>query len=61
MSDRKNHNQVQNIHTGVLTILVNFKSVFLLRKKTLQESISVQVDLNQEINEGLILLLSCER
>ena len=53
---------MQSIHTGVLSILVNFKSVFLLKKKkTLQESLSVQVDLNREIKEGLILLLACEK
>ena len=55
-----NHIQVQSIHTEVLWILVNFKSVFLLKKKTLQESLSVQVDLNRKIKEGLILLLACE-
>ena len=30
--------------------------MFLLKKKTLQEPLSVQVDLNKGINEGLILL-----
>ena len=53
-----NQSQLQTIHTGVLSILVNFKSVFLLKKKTLQESLSVQVELNQEIKEGLILFIS---
>ena len=56
-----NRSQVQSIHTKVLSILVNFKSMFLLKNKTLQESLSVQVDLNQEIKEGLILLLACEK
>ena len=55
-----NHDQVQSIHTGVLSILVDVKSVFLL-KKTLQESLWVQLDLNDEIKEGLILLLACEK
>ena len=48
--------QVQSIHTGVLSILVNFEMDVLVKKKTLQEPLSVQVDLNQGIKEGLILL-----
>ena len=51
-----NHIQVKGIHTGVLSILVNFEMDVLVKKKTLQEPISVQVDLNQEIKEGFILL-----
>ena len=35
--------------------------MFLLKKKTLQESLSIQVDLNREIKEGLILLLAREK
>ena len=35
--------------------------MFLLKKKTLQESLSVQVDLNWEIKEGLISPLACEK
>ena len=50
-----NHNQVQSIHTGVLSILVNFKMGVLVKKKTLQEPLSIQVDLNRGIKEGLIL------
>ena len=37
--------------------LVNFKRGVLIKKKTLQEPLLVQVDLNQGIKEGLILLL----
>ena len=51
-----NRSQVQSIHTGVLSILVNFEMDVLVKKKTLQEPLSVQVDLNREIKEGLILL-----
>ena len=50
-----NRSQVQSIHTGVLSILVNFEMGVLVKKKTLQETISIQVDLNQGIKEGLIL------
>ena len=35
--------------------LVNFKIGVLVKKKTLQESLSIQVDLNRGIKEGLIL------
>ena len=51
-----NRSQVQSIHTRVLSILVNFEMDVLVKKKTLQEPLSVQVDLNQGINEGFILL-----
>ena len=51
-----NHGQVQSIHTGVLSILVNFEMGVLVKKKTLQEPLSIQVDLNRGIKEGLILL-----
>ena len=51
-----NRSQVQRIHTGVLSILVIFKMDVLVKKKTIQEPLSVQVDLNQRIKEGLILL-----
>ena len=51
-----NHSQLQSIHTGVLSILVNFEMDALVKKKTLQEPLSVQVDLNQGIKKGLILL-----
>ena len=51
-----NRSQVQSIHTGVLSVLVNFEMDVLVKKKTLQEPLSVQVDLNQGIKEGLILL-----
>ena len=51
-----NQRQLQRIHTGVLSILVNFEMDVLVKKKTLQEPLSVQVDLNQGIKEGLILL-----
>ena len=51
-----NRRQVQSIHTGVLPILVNFEMDVLVKNKTLQEPISIQVNLNQGINEGLILL-----
>ena len=51
-----NYNQVQSIYTGVLSILLNFKIGVLVKKKTLQEPLSIQVDLNQGIKEGLILL-----
>ena len=40
-----------------LLFLENFKRGVLIKKKTLQEPLSVQVDLNQGIKEGLILLL----
>ena len=50
-----NHNQVQSIHTEVLSILVNFEMDVLVKKKTLQEPLSVQVDLNRGIKEGVIL------
>ena len=33
----------------------DFKLCFMLKKKNLQESLSVQVDLNQESEEGLLL------
>ena len=36
--------------------LVNFKIGILVKKKTLQEPLSIQVDLNRGIKEGLILL-----
>ena len=36
--------------------LVNFKISVLVKNKTLQGPLSIQVDLNQGINEGLILL-----
>ena len=36
--------------------LVNFKIGVLVKKKTLQEPLSIQVDLNRGIKEGLILL-----
>ena len=39
-----------------LLFLVNFKTGVLVKKKTLEEPLSVQVDLNQGIKEGLILL-----
>ena len=48
--------QVQSIHTRVLSILVNFEMGVLVKKKTLQEHLLIQVDLNQGIKEGLILL-----
>ena len=58
MTNRTNRSQVQSIHTGVLSILVNFEMDVLVKKeKTLQEPLSVQVDLNRGIKEGLILLL----
>ena len=47
--------QVQIIHTESSLFLVNFKIVVLVKKKTLQEPLSIQADLNQGI-EGLILL-----
>ena len=47
---------MQSIHTGVLSILVNFKIGVLVKKKTLQELLSIQVDLDRGIKEGLILL-----
>ena len=47
---------MQSIHTEVLSILVNFEMDALVKKKTLQEPLSVQVDLNRGIKEGLILL-----
>ena len=43
------------VHTGVLSILVNFEMAVLVKKKTLQEPLSIQVDLNWGIKEGLIL------
>ena len=51
-----NRSQVQSIHTGVLSILVNFEMDILVKNKTLQEPLSVQVDLNQGIKGGIILL-----
>ena len=51
-----NDSQVQSIHTEVLSILVNFEMDVLIKKKTLLEPLSVQVDLNRGIKEGLILL-----
>ena len=51
-----NHSEVQSIHIGVLSILVNFEMGVLVKNKTLQEPLSLQVDLNQGIKEGLILL-----
>ena len=36
--------------------LVNFKIGVLVKKKNLQEPLSIQVDLNRGIKEGLILL-----
>ena len=51
-----NRSQVQSIHTGVLSILVNFEMDVIIKKKTLQEPLSVQVDLNRGIKEGFILL-----
>ena len=39
-----------------LLFLVNFKRGVLIKKKTLQEPILVQVDLNRGIKEGFILL-----
>ena len=47
---------MQSIHTGVLSILVNFEMDVLVKKKTLQEPLSVQVDLNQGIKEEFSLL-----
>ena len=47
---------MQSIHTGVLSILVNIKIGVLVKKKTLQEPLSIQVDLNQAIKEGLIFV-----
>ena len=46
---------VQSIHNGVSVIFKDFNFVFFVKKKTLQESLSVQMDLNQESEEGLIL------
>ena len=40
-----------------LLFLVSFKRGVLIKKKTLQEPLLVQVDLSQGIKEGLILLL----
>ena len=40
-----------------LLFLVNFERGVLIKNKTLQEPLSVQVDLNRGIKEGLILLL----
>ena len=40
-----------------LSTFQNFKRGVLTKKKTLQEPLSVQVDLNRGIKEGLILLL----
>ena len=51
-----NHSQVQGIHTGVLSILLNFRQGVLIKKKTPQEPLSIQVDLNRGIKEGLILI-----
>ena len=45
--------QLHSIHTGVLSILVSFKGCVFLERKTLQEPLSVQVDLNQGIKEGV--------
>ena len=56
LTDWTNRSQVQSIHTGVLSILVNFKIGVLVKKKTLQEPLLIQVDLNRGIKEGLILL-----
>ena len=39
-----------------MLFLVNFKRGVLVKKKTLQEPLSIQVDLNRGIKEGLILL-----
>ena len=50
-----NHSQVQSIHTGVLSILVNFKMGVLVKNKTLQEPVFIQVDLNWGIKDGSIL------
>ena len=47
---------MQSIHTRVLSILVNFRQGVLIKKKTPQEPLSIQVDLNRGIKEGLILL-----
>ena len=56
MTDRMNSIQVKIIHTRVLSILVNFEMDVLVKKKTLQEPLSIQVDLNRGIKEGFILL-----
>ena len=48
-----NHSQVQSIHTGILSILVNFGMDVFVKKKTFQEPLSVQVDLNRGIKEGV--------
>ena len=44
---------MQSIHTGVLSILVSFKGCVFLERKTLQEPLSVQVELNRVIKEGV--------
>ena len=51
--NRMNRIQVQSIHTRVLSILVSFKGCVFLERKTLQEPLSVQVDLNWGIKEGI--------
>ena len=56
MTDQTNHNQVQSIQTKSSLFLVNFKIGVFVKKKTLQEPLSIQVDLNWIIKEGLILL-----
>ena len=38
---------MQSIHTRVLSILANFMIGVIVKKKTLQEPLSIQVDLNQ--------------
>ena len=45
----------QSIHNGVSVIFKDFNFVFFVKKKTLEESLSGQMDLNQESEEGLIL------
>ena len=46
---------VQSIHNKVSVIFKDFNFVFFVKKKTLQESLSVQMDLNRDREEGLIL------
>ena len=45
----------EHTHWSLRYFLVNFKIGVLVKKKTLQEPVSIQVDLNQGIKEGLIL------
>ena len=47
---------VEHTHRSLDKFFEDFKLCFLLKKKeNLQESLSVQVDLNRESEEGLIL------